>query len=93
MISDIVSKLEEHINELTAQIEGLNQNVAKYKEDSDLRRQAIAEVHTVIQAKEQENKELLDQKLELERKLAQYAAQSQTFDVYKVGFLKSLAKV
>ncbi len=74
-------------------MESLNEQLAKCKKEDELRREAIKAVHAAIQDKEKENQELREQREALDKKLAEYLAQSQVFDVYKTGLFKSLAKV
>ena len=87
------SHLEEQIQDLTARAAELRTGVEKYKEDSELRKGIITELHTTLNAKDQEHAALRKQIAELEQRLNEYVMQSQSFDVYKVGFHKTLAKV
>ena len=63
------------------------------KEERDLRKRAIADVNMVLVQKEQEQEELRIKIMQLERDRDERNSQDQIFDVYKVGFMKSVAKV
>jgi chromosome segregation ATPase len=78
---------------LNTNIAELHREVEKFKEDSDLRKGIIAQLHEALKAKDAEQDALRKQLLELEKRLNEYVQQSQSFEVYKVGFHKTPAKV
>lgn len=72
--------------------ESIQDELAKSKHECELRKEALNEVRTAIEEGDQERKRLIEQKVALEMRIAEYMEQGLTFDVFKIGFINSLAK-
>lgn len=85
--------MEEQIQELNKTIDNLKENLGKSNNEIIQRKLILEQLHTVLKEKEEREKDLLNQIVALEKKISDYLGEEQSFDVYKIGLINSMAKV
>jgi hypothetical protein len=71
----------------------LKENLGKSNIEITQRKLILEQLHIVIKEKEEREKDLLMQIAALEKKISDYLGEEQSFDVYKIGLINSMAKV